>query len=518
VLLVHPDTDPAALGLDLSAFTVKAIDTPALRDIVVIDCPDPDTSESADSQSNLARLRAIAPQCDLLLYVSTQQKYRSARVAEELGELTPGCRLVFVQTHADQDVDIRDDWRRCLAPQYQVPDMFFVDSRRAASEQAAGQRPTGDFGRLLDLLTNQLGASRRVTIRRANVLDLLRDALRQCREEYDSSKPAVVALKSALANQRADLTESLTKPLCDELLGSRSLWERRLVTAVTDRWGLSPFSAVLRLYNGLGALIASFSFFRARTSAQMALIGVVQGSRWVKSQVEALEADSSLERLAAFSLTDAQLQESRLVIAGYAHDASLVDRSEAGDHELLRLRRQSAVVEGQFLGHARRAVDELIEQLAEQHSSWLTRMTFEVLLLAYIAFLVGRIGHNFFWASFLAPLVNVTRRPEPLLSVDFYVPALIFLVLWSGLLVMLFVWRLRRGLSGRIRSLARTMVEGRLSEGLFPEIERTVEQIETDDRRLRDLADRTATLRRGLMLGEHGLGGRREELKSQMPN
>jgi hypothetical protein len=195
-----------------------------------------------------------------------------------------------------------------------------------------------------------------------------------------------------------------------------------------------------------------------------------------------------------------------------------VDRSDAGDHELLRLRRQAAVVEGQFLGHARRAVDELIEQLAEQHSSWLTRMTFEVLLLAYLAFLIGRIGHNFFWASFLAPLMHATRRPEPLLSVDFYVPALIFLVLWSGLLVMLFVWRLRRGLSGRIRSLARTIVEGRLAEGLFPEIERAVEQIETDDRRLRDLADRTATLRRCLMLGEHGLGGRLEDLKSQIPN
>jgi hypothetical protein len=129
VLLVHSDFETSALGFDLSQFQVKKIDSPVLRDLILIDCPDPDTSEGADSGSNLARLRSILPHCDVLLYVSTQQKYRSARISEELADAAAGCRLVFVQTHADQDSDIRDDWKRSLSPAYQVPDMFFVDSR-----------------------------------------------------------------------------------------------------------------------------------------------------------------------------------------------------------------------------------------------------------------------------------------------------------------------------------------------------------------------------------------------------
>ncbi len=70
------------------------------------------------------------------------------------------------------------------------------------------------------------------------------------------------------------------------------------------------------------------------------------------------------------------------------------------------MRRQAAAVESQFLGDARRGIDELIEQLAEQNCSALTRYRYEVLFLLYVVFVVGRIGHNFFWSSFLAPIVG----------------------------------------------------------------------------------------------------------------
>ncbi|MCA9013158.1 MAG: GTPase domain-containing protein, partial [Planctomycetaceae bacterium] len=278
ILLVHPDFETTALGLDLSQFQVKKVDVPVLRDLILIDCPDPDTTEVVNSASNLARLRSILPHCDVLLYVSTQQKYRSARIADELADAAAGCRLVFVQTHADQDADIREDWRKQLAAAYQVPDMFFVDSRRAFMEQTQGQRPSGDFGRLLDLLTNQLGTSRRVAIRRANLIDLLEEALTICRNDYDQELPHIRRLLEVLDDQRIKLRDALTNQLRDELLVNRNLWERRLLSAVTNIWGFSPFSSVLRLYNGLGAFIASFSFFRARSSAQMALIGAMQGA------------------------------------------------------------------------------------------------------------------------------------------------------------------------------------------------------------------------------------------------
>ena len=105
---------------------------------MLVDCPDPDTTEVEERgrrerpetqtetyppplsplpsplSSNLARLRAILPHCDVLLVTATQQKYRSARVADELAAAARGARLVFVQTHADLDDDIREDWRAVL--------------------------------------------------------------------------------------------------------------------------------------------------------------------------------------------------------------------------------------------------------------------------------------------------------------------------------------------------------------------------------------------------------------------
>jgi ABC-type multidrug transport system fused ATPase/permease subunit len=509
ILLVHPDFEVNALGLDLSQFQIKKIDTPMLRDLVLIDCPDPDTSEGADSGSNLARLRAILPHCDVLLYVSTQQKYRSARISEELADAAAGCRLVFVQTHADQDSDIRDDWKQNLAPAYQVPDMFFVDSRRAMLEQAQGQRTSGDFGRLIDLLTNQLGASRRVAIRRANLIDLLEEALTLCRLDYDKRLKDVRSLQDILEQQRTKLRDSLTTQLRDELLLNRNLWERRLLAAVTDIWGFSPFSSVLRFYNGLGAFIASFSFFRARSSAQMALIGAMQGARWVKSKVEENDADSTLERLASFGIADQQLQEARMVVSGYVHSAGIQAEDFSDRRDLSALRRRAAQVEGQFLGDARRAIDQLIEELAEQHCTKLIQYRYEGLFLLFVTFLIGRVGYNFFWSSFLAPILGARAEAEPLLAVDFYIPAVLFLVLWSGLLVMIFIWNLRQGLSERIYQLAQSMVETRISEGLFPALEATCHEIAQEDRSLTELLEQTSRFRRHLAESTAFLGSQR---------
>jgi ABC-type multidrug transport system fused ATPase/permease subunit len=509
ILLVHPDFETNALGLDLSQFQIKKIDTPMLRDLVLIDCPDPDTSEGADSGSNLARLRAILPHCDVLLYVSTQQKYRSARISEELADAAAGCRLVFVQTHADQDSDIRDDWKQNLAPAYQVPDMFFVDSRRAMLEQAQGQRTSGDFGRLIDLLTNQLGASRRVAIRRANLIDLLEEALTLCRVDYDKRLKEVRSLQDILEQQRTKLRDSLTTQLRDELLLNRNLWERRLLAAVTDIWGFSPFSSVLRFYNGLGAFIASFSFFRARSSAQMALIGAMQGARWVKSKVEENDADSTLERLASFGIADQHLQEARMVVSGYVHSAGIQTEDFSDRRDLSQLRRRAAQVEGQFLGDARRAIDQLIEELAEQHCTKIIQYRYEGLFLLYVAFLILRVGYNFFWSSFLAPILGARAEAEPLLAVDFYIPAVLFLVLWSGLLVMIFIWNLRQGLTERIHQLAQSMVETRISEGLFPSLEAACHEITQEDRSLTELLEQTSRFRRHLADSTAFLGSQR---------
>lgn len=495
VLIAHQDLQLSQLGLPLEQFEVEQLDAAVLRDIILIDCPDPDTSEGEQSGTNLAILREVLPFCDVLIYTSTQQKYRSARVVDELADAAAGCRLFFVQTHADLDEDIREDWRRLLSDRYDVPEMFFVDSQRALREQQTGHRPAGDFSRLLDRLTTQLAASQRIRIRRANLLDLVHSTLEYCQQELKTAEPSVVKLRQALEQQCMNVTRNLTESMREELLTSQNLWERRLLGRVTSIWGFSPFSSILRFYNGLGSFIASFSFFRARTSIQMALIGVMQGGRWLKSAVQEHEADANLNRLERLVIDDNSLREAQLIIDGYARESGL--QLEPGRVTPMdRLKHQAARVESQFLGDAGRRVDQIIDRQAQRHSGLIVRMVYELLFLAYVGFILFRVGKNFFYDSFLVRWVESAEGPPAsLLTTDFYIPAALFFLLWSGLLVMLFTRRLRRGLRREVDELAREMAEHQMSQGLFPELELACRDFEFETTRLRQCAETADNLR-----------------------
>lgn len=487
VLLVHSQTDVELLGLPLDRLEVVQSDSAVLRDIAIIDCPDPDTSEAADVGSNLEQLHQLLPHCDVLVYTSTQQKYRSARVVEELGQAATGCRLVFVQTHADVDEDIRADWANQLGAQYEVPDLFFVDSLRALREQQAGQRPTGDFNKLQELLTTQLAASQRTLIRRANLVDLVQAAIDRCRGQMTEHQPQLRELEEVLVEQRQKLVGKMSGQLCEELLSSRNLWERRLISSVTQNWGVSPFSSVLRLYNGLGNFIASFTMFRARSSAQMALIGAAQGIRWLAEKRGEKKAENQLERLASFGLDDAALREAQVVIAGYAQSAQL-DPKLATPGNLESLRHEAVRLEDQFLGDATHRVDQTIDRLSLKHSGFFVRWWYEILLLAMVGYIVYWPARNFFYA--------MPYEGAPPMAMDYYVHAGVFLLIWSGTLVMAFTRRLRRGLNREIADLAQSLAQSKMAVGLFPDLETTCATIKTHTNRLDAMSRTTADLRR----------------------
>ncbi len=497
VLIAHPQTDLELLGLPQDMCEVVRNDSDLLRDTVIIDCPDPDTTDNNDASSNLERLRKILPYCDVLMYASTQQKYRSARVVDELAEAATGCRLVFVQTHADRDEDIREDWREHLSGKYEVPDVFFVDSLKALEEQRQGQRPTGDMGRLLDFLSRQLSSSERVSVRRANVVDLLNAGLERCVGLVDEHWPKLHDLQQALVEQRESLRRKMAANLKRELMVSRNLWERRLLTAVTATWGFSPFSSVLRLYNGLGALLASFTLFRARSSAQMALLGAVQGYRWLEGRNEEKTAESSLERASALGLDDALLRESQLIITGHVKAADL-HPALAVPKNLREMRGQAAAVERDFLGDAAGRVDGVINELAVRNSGWFVRGLYELLFLSYVIYVLFRIGKNFFYESFL--------EQEAILSTDFYIPATVFLVLWTGLLVTAFTHRLRKGLSRRIEELSQELVNRQMDQTLFPDLQQACDAANQDRLRLHQLTQRSMQLRHSVATSS-ALGG-----------
>ncbi len=486
ILIAHPQTSLADLGIPLDEVDVVLRDADLLRDIILLDCPDPDTTEDGTPDSNLERLRTLLPYCDILLYVSTQQKYRSARVADELKTAASGCRILFVQTHADLDVDIREDWQKSLATEYDVPEVFFVDSVKALQDQLAGRQPVGDMGRLIDLLRNHLGVSERVRVRRANVLELFHAGLNRCETMIADKEPALETITKVLAAQQGELTRRLATQLQEELLTSRRIWERRLIGSVLDRWTLTPFSCVLRSYQSLGNLIASSMLFRARSAAQLAVLGTVQGLRWAEDQRQEKAATNSLQRLAQPSLDDAVLREAEIVIRGHVAEAGL-DLQLIQHRSFSELRSNAVNVETEFLTDASRRIDEIIQDQAKQHSSWWSRLFYDVILSAYLGFVLYRVGKNFFYDSFL--------HDAPLLSADFYIAAALFLLLICGLLVIRFTSRLQAGLTTRIRKLTERLVQTRIGQSLFPQLEDGVQTARHQAEELRHLTRETVRLR-----------------------
>ena len=480
IVLAHPQTDLAAyrlpIDVDANELKVVRVDNPLLRDIVIIDCPDPDTSEAETTSSNLARPHRLLPYCDVLLYVGTQQKYRSARVSDELFQAASGCRLVFIQSHADLDSDIREDWRAQLSPKFQIADMFFVDSKRALREQQGGLRPTGEFGRLIELLLQELSATQRVRIRRGNLMGLVHEILVHAREHLTGHLPQVVKLEKALADQRHRTTERMASRLQDELLVSRSLWERRLLGQVTELWGYSPFASVLRLWHSQASLLASFSLMRSQTTAQMALVGLVHGTRWLTSHQQENDAERRLESLSSLGLNDSELREAQIVIGGYVHSAKL-DRTVPGPSSFENLRQAATDVRLEFLADAAQRIDALILDAARRNSHLLTRIQYEFTFALLPCFLLYRVGSNFFYDSFWLE--------KPLLETNFYIPAALFLVFWAGAFVMSYTLRLRRGLTKRIEDMARQLAKLNAAAGLFPDLEQHCNEF----RRHRDRLD-----------------------------
>lgn len=497
IVLVHPQTDLAACQLPLDdnaeELRIVRVDTPLLRDIVIIDCPDPDTSEIETVSSNLARLHRLLPYCDVLLYISTQQKYRSAKVSEELLQAASGCRLVFIQSHADLDSDIRDDWRSHLRPLFEIAEMFFVNSRQALQEQQAGTRPTGEFSRLIDLLMKELSTTQRVRIRRANLMGLVHEVLTHSREILIQQTPQVVRLEKALRDQRHRTTERMANRLRDELLVSRGLWERRLLGQVTQMWGYSPFASVLRLWHSQASLLASFSLMRSTTTAQMALVGLVHGTRWLTSAQQELDADKRLESLASLGLTDSELREAQIVISGHVHSARL-DRPLPDSTTFDGLRDAAAEVRTEFLTDAARRIDDLILETAKRNSRWFTRFCYEICFAVFPGFLLYRVGRNFFYDSFWLD--------KPLLDTNFYIPAALFFLFWAATFVMSYTWRLRRGLTERIEKLARELASLNAAHSLFPDLEQQCAVFKSNSDRIDQFLNSVESIRHQYLAGK----------------
>ena len=233
----------------------------------------------------------------------------------------------------------------------------------------------------------------------------------------------------------------------------------------------------------------------------MALIGAVQGVRMLREMQERNSADAGLQRASTLGIDDVLLRETELIIEGQVRSAGF-DRSLLPASTIDQLREQAARLETQFLGDASQKADDLIHRLAARNSHWSVRIRYEALFMAYVLFVLFRVGKNFFYDS----LVN----DAPFLTTDFYIPAGIFWILWSGVLLIAFLTRLRRGLNQEIQGLAAELVGVRLSGGLFPQLDNACRLARQQTHELAQLRESVERVRESVATGT-SLGTRRSQ-------
>ncbi len=382
-----------------------------------------------------------------------------------------------MQTHSDRDADIRNDWRRCLEGTvvgqianlpnsrqignlphgFHPGHIFFVDSLAAFADAQQGRGPQGEFAGLVDLLMRQFAGAAAARIRRANFLDLAAETLESCRRRLDDAMPAVQIAQQAIEQQRGALSSVMAKEVRGELLAARRPWENRLLGQVASRWGFSPFSLVLRLYQGLGAVAAGALLYRARTPVQLALWGAVEGARsWQRRQRDRGLRQQPV-RAAAAGFDPAELRRAAVVLEGYASDAGLSTDSAS----LATIQAEADAAGVNFAARLARDLDALIARQAARHTGWFSRWFYESLLLAMIGFLLFRLGKNFFYDSWW----NDNRVPA--WGLETYFASAFWLVLWCFVLLWFFTLWLRVGLNREIDGLAESWTGATAASELF---------------------------------------------------
>lgn len=466
-LVCRPEINPELCGIDTKGMILEKRDLPALDRLILIDCPDPDTTENEElCETNLARLRAVMPLCDVIIVTGTQQKYRSRKVAEELFEAAPGARLIFVQTHADRDSDIREDWAKALESQYETGHIFFIDSSAAISAQNESRPLDPEFADLRRLLTRELNEESAIRIRQANYLDLFEETLERCGEKIESQWPSVRKLQEQLDRERERLGTQLAETMRNELIRDRRFWEMKLVQRVASQWGYSPFSLVLRMYQSLGMIASGALLARVRSLPQLAAWGVFEGVRSFKNWADSKRLKQSPGASLQSFWDDGNLRESALILAGFTQDAGLPGESCVPEHVI----EESNTAGEAFVGDVSLELDRICNKLADARINIPTRILYESLFGAMLIFLLSRPAYNFFYESLFVEGAEIW----PLSS---YLVSLFWLLLWSVVLLGMFIFSLRGGLDRQINETAAKWNKIEAMRFLFGKLDSSIEKV-----------------------------------------
>ena len=474
-----------------SQFQIERRDNPHLEQMMILDCPDPDTTDTSDSadsaetddpDSNLDKLRRALPFCDLLLVTATQQKYRSRKVLDELAAAAPGARLVFVQTHADRDIDIREDWRETLQNDYETGEMFFVSSLKPDDGKHEDGTPhdvkpndvkphdvkphegVNSLQELRQLLTRDLNEEAAIRIRQANYFGLAEEAVTDCQQMIENDWLPVCKLRERISEERQRFGERMASKIRSELIRDRRTWESKLIGRVSAQWGYSPFSLLLRIYQGLGTIWSGTFLARVRSPIQLALGGAFDNAARRLRNRQAPKTPASPE----FSVEESnQLKESALILTGFATDAHVSTHHCQPNV----IQSESKQTNEALLDEISAELETITDRLTQQCQRFWLRSLYEILFGAMALFLLAQLARNFF--------IDAFWFQKELLGIEYYIISLIWLTLWGAVLLFFFTMMLRRGIERSIQKTSQDWHRLPALNGLFSSLEAETTRILT---------------------------------------
>ena len=516
IVACHPDVDPSFLGLDTDAMEVHRLNIPLLQQMILVDCPDPDTQDPDDGaggQRHLDILRTVLPHCDVMVHTVTSQKYKSHVVGQELLKNAPGRQILYVQTHAAHDPDNRADLRKYLdALGLRVPEVFRFDAVEALAHQEHGEPVDGEFGRFRDLLEHELASRARHRIRRANLLGLYEWLLATIKAPITARLEAVSGLEQTMDQDRSMLLTKIRSRMTDRIDTNRRLWRSRILRQLTQAWGAGPLAGLLGLWSAGGSLIRSLILLRARTPTQALLAGGLALSQLAGEKWRERQAATAWAAEADLGLTEADLARARTVLRGHLADAQIElpattpSSGPSGDLSSEQL----ASVAMQAYQSLESDIGKTLENRVARRAGRLVHILFEIAFCLLPAYLVFHMGRNFFYEHLWLE--------KPLLGLDFFFQAAFWCLVWGVLIGGLLLAWLNRGLDRELKDVVVRLSPEHLFDALYADsaasclaIRRHVAALDTLQRDLKQLEDEVG----GVL--DLGLGALRASDLSKLP-
>ena len=447
VVACHPDVDPSFLGLGDDAIEIHRLNAPQLEQMILIDCPDPDTQDpedGSDGQRHLDILRAVAPHCDVLVHTATSQKYKSHVVGNELRRNAPGRQILFVQTHAAIDDDNRVDMRRYLnSLDIHAPEIFRLDAVDALTRREHGEPDDDEFGRFADLLERELAGRARHRIRRANLLGGYGWLLATIKRPIDEGMANVSSLEASIDRERARMVAKVAARMSEQIDANRRLWRSRVLRQLNQAWSAGPLSTLIGLWSTAGTLLRSMLLLRARTPTQAILAGgwtavSLVGEKWRESR-----AAAALTAEADLGLTEGDLAAARAVLRGHLREAGIKVSGADDGGDLSKEQLAAAAVEVYRKLDAE--VNDVVERRVSRRAGRAVHIAFEILFSLLPAYLILHLGRNFFYEHLWLG--------RPLLGLDFFVYSVIWCLIWGAAIIGFLLRWLNRGLDAELKAV-----------------------------------------------------------------